>query len=84
MWHDHGLNMLSFQGSLKAPINLVREVFIIIVMGEVPGIDYLLLPNLHVRLILFDSLLALCPSLCNLHQKVSLLRIEGLSSLLAF
>ena len=67
--------MLSFEGRLKASIDLVREVFIIVVVSQVPEVGDLLFPDLHVRFVLFGYLLALCPSLGDLHQEVSLLGV---------
>ena len=75
--------MFSFEGRLKASIDLVREVFIVVVVSQIPEVGDLLFPDLHVRLVLFDNLLALRPGHGDLHQEVSLLGVEGLASLLA-
>ena len=73
--------MLGFEGRLKASIDLVRKIFIIVVVSQVPEVNDLLFPDLHVRFVLFDYLLALCPGHSDLHQEVSLLRVKGLASL---
>ena len=75
--------MRGFQGSLHALIYLVGKVLKIIVVGDVPGKVDLLVPGVDGSPVLLRDQRAIHPSLHDLQDEISLLRIEGLPSLLA-
>lgn len=60
--------MRGFQGSLHAPIYLVRKVLKIIVMSEVPGKIDLLVPGVDGSPVLLGDQRAIHPSLNDLHD----------------
>ena len=83
MREDLGVGALGEEGSLEAPGDLAWELFKIVVMSQVPGVEDKLLFNIddgHVR---FGDLPTPSSSLGSLEDEVSLLAVQALASLLA-
>ena len=80
---DFRVGILHHLDVLEAPRNLLREVFVVIVKGEVPGEDNLSLLIFPHSPAVFGESLALTSILSKLEQDVSLLCVDTLALLLA-